>query len=59
MTSPLYDRGYEDGLAGREPHYALRFTWGYRMGYKIGALARENRVEMLRRMIANAERSAA
>jgi hypothetical protein len=53
MTSPLYDRGYEDGLAGRTPDMHLRFHWQYRLGYATGRVTRENRDEM------NARRNAA
>lgn len=48
-ASPLYARGYEDALAGAEPHPSLRFTWGYRMGFKVGTYTRENREEMAAR----------
>jgi len=54
MTSPLYDRGYADALAGRDQDYHLHFQPLYRQGYKIGLLARENRAECMRRLIREA-----
>lgn len=51
MTS-LADRGYQDALACRTPHEQLRFTWGYRHGFKLGTKTREMRGEAERRRLA-------
>lgn len=42
----LYDRGYEDALAGREQNDTLRFHWQYRQGFSTGLIVRANRDEM-------------
>lgn len=42
----LYDRGYEDALAGRKQDDHLRFYWQYRQGYSTGLITRQNREEM-------------
>lgn len=44
----LYDRGYEDALAGRELNDRLRFYWQYRQGYSTGLIVRANRDEWAR-----------
>jgi hypothetical protein len=54
MTTSLYDRGYTDALAGREQDMHLLYHAQYRQGYRVGLLARQNRDEGLRRLIAEA-----
>lgn len=48
----LYDRGYTDAVDGLPMDPYLIFYWGYRMGFKLGAVTRENRDEMDRRRAA-------
>lgn len=45
MNGPLYALGYRDAFTGQRAHEQLRFTWGYRMGWKVGLAMRERRDE--------------